>query len=90
MVSPFSMASPYKVVAFSVAATVVVSGATGGVGLHLMRWLADQGARHLALLARSEPGEEAERVIAGLREQGIQVSFFQGDVADDAELRRCR
>jgi acyl transferase domain-containing protein len=66
--------------------TYLVTGATGGVGLHLTRWLADQGARHLALVARREPGEEAERVFEGLREQGVQVSFFRGDVAREAEL----
>jgi microcystin synthetase protein McyG len=66
--------------------THLVTGATGGIGLCVVRWLADQGARHLALVARRNPDEEAERVFATLREEGVQVAFFQGDVAREADL----
>jgi acyl transferase domain-containing protein len=66
--------------------THLVTGATGGIGLSLVRWLADQGARHLALMARHQPNDEAERVFAALRDEGVQVSFFQADVARESEL----
>jgi hypothetical protein len=66
--------------------THLVTGATGGIGLSLVRWLADQGARHLALMARHQPNDETERVFAALRDEGVQVSFFQADVARESEL----
>lgn len=81
-------ASPSDVgeVAISADVTYLVTGATGGIGLHIARWLVEQGARHIALMGRREPGEDAERVFAALHDEGVQVSFYRGDVARTSEL----
>ncbi|MFE9804546.1 SDR family NAD(P)-dependent oxidoreductase [Streptomyces goshikiensis] len=67
-------------------ATYLVTGGTGGVGLHVARRLADRGARHLALLARRAPGPEADRAVEALRAAGVQVHVVHADVADHESL----
>jgi NAD(P)-dependent dehydrogenase (short-subunit alcohol dehydrogenase family)/aryl carrier-like protein len=67
-------------------ATYLVTGATGGIGLHLIRWLTGRGARHIALVARREPSDEAASVFEELRGGGVEVSVFGGDVGRQAEL----
>ncbi len=68
--------------------TVLVTGATGGVGGHVVRWLARTGADHLLLVSRSgaeAPG--AEDLREELEELGAQVSIAACDVTDQESLR---
>ncbi|MFI5883475.1 SDR family NAD(P)-dependent oxidoreductase [Streptomyces sp. NPDC051554] len=67
-------------------ATYLVTGGTGGVGLHTARHLAGLGARHLALLSRGAPGPDAERAVAELRGAGSSVYLVHADVADAQSL----
>jgi acyl transferase domain-containing protein/acyl carrier protein len=71
----------------------LISGGLGGIGLQLAGWLADRGARHLALLGRSAPSAAAQAAIDALVARGIQVVALQADVGDGlavaAALRRC-
>ncbi|MCK2241767.1 MULTISPECIES: type I polyketide synthase [unclassified Crossiella] len=63
--------------------TVLVTGATGGIGGHLARWLAREGAAHLVLASRrggEAPG--AQELVAELTELGVQVTVAACDVAD--------
>jgi NADPH:quinone reductase-like Zn-dependent oxidoreductase/acyl carrier protein len=64
---------------------VVVTGGTRGFGLACARWLAAQGVRHLALLARrrAESDAAALRDLAAL---GAQAVVHVCDVADAAAL----
>nr|ADC79616.1 BafAI [Streptomyces lohii] len=67
--------------------TVLVTGATGGVGSHTARWLAGQGAERLLLVSRrgaDAPGTDALR--AELTALGAEVAFAACDVADPAAL----
>jgi acyl transferase domain-containing protein/acyl carrier protein len=63
--------------------TVLVTGATGGVGSHVARWLAGEGARDLVLISRR--GLDAPAATA-LRDEltalGAQVTVVAQDVAD--------
>lgn len=61
----------------------LITGALGGIGLQLLRWLADRGARSLLLLARSAaaPGPEAHTVIAELQQQGVRCIPVAVDLA---------
>ena len=65
--------------------TYLITGGLGVLGLHAARTLAAGGATHLALLGRRAPSEPAEQAITELREAGVAVTVFAGDVAD-AEL----
>ena len=54
-------------------ATYLVTGGLRGLGLMVGEWLAEQGARHLVLVGRSEPNEASMARITKLRESGVDV-----------------
>lgn len=59
--------------AISPQATYLVTGALGGIGLRLIDWLAQRGARSLLLVSRSAgaPSPEVQRQLRGLEAQGV-------------------
>ncbi|MFI0406408.1 SDR family NAD(P)-dependent oxidoreductase [Actinomadura sp. 3N508] len=59
----------------------VITGGYGGVGLVTARLLAERGAGRIVLSGRHGPGTDAEKVIARLREEGVDVGVVLGDVA---------
>ncbi|RQX26092.1 hypothetical protein DLJ57_23620, partial [Micromonospora chalcea] len=63
------------------AATYLITGGLGALGLETARWLAGRGARHLALLGRSRPSAYAGQVLDELRGQGVDVQVRQADIA---------
>jgi NAD(P)-dependent dehydrogenase (short-subunit alcohol dehydrogenase family)/acyl carrier protein len=78
----------------------LVTGGLGGLGLHVARWLVEQGARHLVLLGRrglppreawaaARPGEELARqvgTITALEALGARVEVVGADVTDRAAM----
>jgi NADPH:quinone reductase-like Zn-dependent oxidoreductase len=68
--------------------TWLVTGAFGGIGLALARWLADRGARHLALVGRRAPGPSALAVVADLETAGVSVRALACDIASEAAAER--
>ncbi|HTI82343.1 MAG TPA: SDR family NAD(P)-dependent oxidoreductase [Acetobacteraceae bacterium] len=69
------------------AGTYVVTGGLSGFGLEAARWLAERGARHLALLGRrgaETPG--AAIALAALRDAGCEARAYTCDVADTTAL----
>jgi acyl transferase domain-containing protein/NADPH:quinone reductase-like Zn-dependent oxidoreductase/acyl carrier protein len=76
----------------------VVTGGTSGFGLATAGWLADRGARRIALVSRSgRAAGEAQSEVEALRARGIDVETFACDVADAqalgkllAKLRKAR
>ncbi|WP_251865917.1 type I polyketide synthase [Achromobacter sp. Marseille-Q4962] len=65
----------------------LVSGGLSGFGLRTAQWLADKGARRLALVGRSGPAsDEARQAVQALRDQGVRVWAEACDVADRAAL----
>ena len=69
------------------AATYLITGGLGGLGLAVARWLAEQGARHLLLLGRSAPNAAAQTQLDQLRALGVVVTVVQADVTDRAQLQ---
>jgi acyl carrier protein/NADP-dependent 3-hydroxy acid dehydrogenase YdfG len=67
-------------------ASYLITGAFGALGRKVAEWLAASGARHLALVSRRPPDDEAFRWLQGLREQGIQCLPLQADVSVMADL----
>lgn len=63
--------------------TYLITGALGGLGLQLARWLVAQGARSLLLLARSatHPSPEAALLLRELAEQGVRCQSLALDLA---------
>lgn len=66
----------------------LVTGGLGGLGLQVARWLADRGARHLALLGRSDATPAAGETLAALAASGVQVVTLRADVADAEAVAR--
>uniref|UniRef100_UPI00261D6F68 type I polyketide synthase n=1 Tax=uncultured Streptomyces sp. TaxID=174707 RepID=UPI00261D6F68 len=63
--------------------TVLVTGGTGGIGAHLARWLADEGASTLVLAGRRGPDAPgAADLAAELTARGTEVILAACDVAD--------
>jgi hypothetical protein len=80
--------------------TYLITGGLGDLGLLVARWMAQQGARHLILMARTplpprsdwevlESGTRVARQIAAIRELesiGAEVHLAAVDVADETGL----
>jgi NADPH:quinone reductase-like Zn-dependent oxidoreductase/acyl carrier protein len=63
--------------------TYLVTGAFGGFGMALVRWLAREGVRHLVLVGRRGAATEQGRaMLAELEAQGVRVDARALDVAD--------
>lgn len=75
-----------KVVPPAADRTHLVTGGLGGLGRVAADRLVSLGARHLAVLGRSEPSEEATEWLRGLRGRGIEVHVLHADVADRESL----
>ena len=67
-------------------ATYLITGAFGALGRKVADWLVAGGARHLALLGRRAPDEEASRWLEGLASRGVQVLSLRADVSIAGEL----
>ena len=63
----------------------VVAGGAGSLGRETLNWLARAGARHVAVLGRSEPDEPSLRCFDLLRAQGIELRFVRADLSDRAQ-----
>lgn len=70
-------------------ATYVLVGGLGGLGRGQALFMAKHGARHLAFISRSgDASSNAQAVIKGLSEQGVQTKVYAGDITDHAALER--
>lgn len=74
---------PTASAAIEPAASYLITGALGGLGLQLCRWLADQGATALLLVARSaaEPSAAARKLLHELAERGVSCTLIACDLA---------
>jgi acyl transferase domain-containing protein len=69
--------------------TVLVTGATGALGVEVARWLAEQGAPSLLLASRRGPeAPGADDLVKDLAGTGAQVRLAACDVADRDALAR--
>lgn len=67
-------------------ANYLITGGAGGIGLHVARWLAEQGARFIALASRNVDTEAVHDLKQELSVQGVEVYAAQVDISreDDA------
>ncbi|WP_367128759.1 beta-ketoacyl synthase N-terminal-like domain-containing protein [Saccharothrix sp. HUAS TT1] len=69
--------------------TYLVTGGLGGFGAATARWLADRGARHLALVGRrGADSPEAPALLAGLAARGVRAAAHAADAADPVAVGR--
>jgi acyl transferase domain-containing protein/nucleoside-diphosphate-sugar epimerase/acyl carrier protein len=62
--------------------TYLITGGSGDLGLEIATWLVDRGARHLALVNRSEPSGAAREAIRSLSSSGANIEVYRADVAN--------
>ncbi|MEU9305741.1 type I polyketide synthase [Streptomyces sp. NPDC048269] len=68
--------------------TVLVTGGTGGLGAHVARMLAADGAEHVVLVGRRGPDAPGAAELAEeIRESGVRVSVEACDIADREAVR---
>jgi len=74
---------------FSPQVTYLIAGGTSGYGFEVAKWLARNGARHLALVSRSGPSDDSVRHgLAKLEADGVRIRDARADLADSAALQR--
>ncbi|MFC5182881.1 type I polyketide synthase [Actinomadura harenae] len=66
----------------------VITGGYGGIGLVTARLLAERGAARIVLSGRSGPSADAEKAIARMREDGVDVGVVLGDIAEPGVAER--
>ncbi|WP_203721015.1 type I polyketide synthase [Paractinoplanes brasiliensis] len=67
--------------------TVLISGGTGGLGAHVARWVAGNGAAHVVLTSRRGAGATGvARLAADLGHAGVRVSVLACDITDRRQL----
>jgi acyl transferase domain-containing protein/pimeloyl-ACP methyl ester carboxylesterase/aryl carrier-like protein len=67
----------------------LVTGAFGGIGLHVARALVKRGAKHLCLVGRTgATSSEAQAMVRELEQSGIRVLPIAADVAKVADIDR--
>ena len=68
--------------------TVLITGAFGGLGLPMAKYLVERGVRHLVLAGRRPPRPPQEAAVEALRSSGASVRVVALDVTNSAALER--
>ncbi|MEV0361052.1 SDR family NAD(P)-dependent oxidoreductase, partial [Nocardia sp. NPDC050697] len=67
--------------------TVLITGGTGGIGAHLARWAAGNGAEHLVLVSRHGPAAPAASELQQeLQSLGAQVTILAADMSNREDV----
>ncbi|GDY59743.1 hypothetical protein SVIO_103660 [Streptomyces violaceusniger] len=66
----------------------LLSGGTGGLGLHTARHMAARARVSLVLFGRSEPGPAQEAAVEEIRRAGSDAVYLQADTESHAEMER--
>ncbi len=67
-------------------ATYLITGGWGGLGLATAQWLASQGATHLLLVGRTQPGPDAAAALRSLQAAGVTITTCSIDVSQREQL----
>ena len=60
----------------------LITGGFGALGLEVANWLMNKYCRNIVLCGRSEPSPEASQVINKMKDNGVNIISFFGDIAD--------
>ncbi len=70
------------------AATYLITGGLGALGLAIAEWMASQGATHLTLMGRRSPSPQAQQRLDALHKRGTEVLVVQADVTQACDINR--
>jgi acyl transferase domain-containing protein/acyl carrier protein len=80
-----AQAPAIRTVQFRGDATYLITGGFGGLGLLVARWMAANGARHIALLGRKP--DLSSQTVRDIEGMGARIIALAGDVADESTLQ---
>ncbi|XP_077986126.1 putative polyketide synthase 1 [Glandiceps talaboti] len=73
---------------FQEKATYLITGAFGGVGQALVRWMQRMGAKHMVMVSRSgAKTAAAKRTLDFLKRKGVEIHTFAVDVSDYESIK---
>lgn len=67
-------------------ASYLITGGLGGLGLSVAKWMIGAGARHVALMGRKGPTEEAAKILRDMEKGGAKVKHLSCDVSDPNDV----
>ena len=67
--------------------TYLITGGTKGLGLLFAKYLAGNGAKHLALISRGDVPDGSLKDLEELKSDGAEVSIYKTDISDRNELQ---
>ncbi|HMR40460.1 MAG TPA: SDR family NAD(P)-dependent oxidoreductase [Ignavibacteria bacterium] len=65
--------------------TYLITGGTRGLGLLFAKYLSDKGAKHLALISRSDVPEASVKELEDLKSKGTEVNIYKADISEEIE-----
>lgn len=69
-------------------ASYLITGGLGGLGLNILSWLANKGAKHIVLTSRSKANEAAREIITKLIKQGIKIEVVQANISKYEDVQQ--
>jgi len=66
----------------------LITGGLGALGLQVVHWLVEEGAKNLILIGRSQPNQNAQQQIDKLKRQGVDVNVIQADITDCDAIKK--
>lgn len=79
---------PIKTAEFRTDATYIIAGGFGGLGQHIVKWMARQGARTLVFLSRSGADHpDAPEVLAEISKEGGVGIAYKCDICDLRQVK---
>ncbi|MCG8475006.1 MAG: SDR family NAD(P)-dependent oxidoreductase [Cytophagales bacterium] len=80
---------PSSQLSFRDDAAYIVTGGASGLGLELASWMAEAGAKYLALVSRSGAKTDYDReVIENMEKAGVKILMPKADITDYAAVTR--
>ena len=70
-------------------ATYLITGGVGGLGRSMTKWLAQQGAKSIALLSRSGSASAYAKILTDeYTSTDVKISIIQCDVGEEDQVRK--
>jgi acyl transferase domain-containing protein/acyl carrier protein len=66
--------------------TYLITGGLGGLGREVATWLSAQGARHIVVTTRHEPGSDTRALQRSFEDRGVALAVVQADAASERAM----
>ena len=66
--------------------TYLITGGLGGLGILTAKWLADNGAKHIALTGRSDNSNALKHELDEIKEMNVSINFYKADITKREDI----